>query len=135
MVFIARETLPLFRSAHTKPVAKLKLPATGNLFLDETGQAAMVLDPKEGLLTYALPKGDALSPLVEGPTRPWKLSTPPDGRGAFAVVGSDDKLTLGCYLARRAFRWPILIRTPERPRHQCGRSGGRHHTQGAGSHR
>lgn len=115
MVFIARETLPLFHSARTQSVAKLKLPATGNLFLDETGQAAMVMDPKEGLLTYALPKGESLPSLTDGPARPWKFSTSPDGRGVFAVIGSDDKLALGQFkwdkpaVASEASNWTPVV--------------------------
>jgi len=99
MVFIARETLPLFRRARTQEIAKLQLPASGGLFLDETGQAAMLIDPKEGLRTFALPKGTAMQTLGEGPARPWRLTTPPDGRGHFAVVGADGKLALG------QFKW------------------------------
>ncbi len=99
LIFITKEATPLFRSAHTKDFAKLSVPANGAIFLDESGAAAMTVSASNGIQTFALPSGQALKSVAEGPALPWKVCTSPEASGRFAIIDGSGKLALG------QFKW------------------------------
>ncbi len=95
MVFIAKEALPLFKPPSSAALSAFKLPPSQGLLLDESGKAAVLVSPREGLHVHRLPDGHLLSTSTDGPKRPWLSHTPLQPRGELLVQGEDGKLTAG----------------------------------------
>jgi phosphate transport system permease protein len=95
MVFIAKEALPLFRPAASASLGAFKQPPSQGLLLDESGKAAVLVSPQEGLQVHRLPDGQLLSTLTDGPARPWRSQTSLQPHGELLVQGQDGKLTAG----------------------------------------
>jgi len=99
LVFIARESFPLFRSPRTKELASFQQTAATALLVEETGKAAAALDSSAGVRAFSLRDGQILQTLQEGPGRPWLAHSGLDNQGQFLVLGCDG--TLG----RALFKW------------------------------
>ncbi|MBL0209990.1 MAG: ABC transporter permease subunit [Holophagaceae bacterium] len=95
MVFIAKEAMPLFRPPSSASLGAFKLPPSQGLLVDESGKAAVLVSPQDGLQIHRLPDGQLLSTLADGPARPWRSHTPLQPRGEMLVQGQDGKLAVG----------------------------------------
>lgn len=92
LFFIAKEALPLFFPARTQAQAIVALERGQGLWAEESAKTIMVPDSAKGLRVHLAQDGRLVDTLTSGPTLPWKLSTVPNSRGQFAVVGADGKL-------------------------------------------
>lgn len=96
LVFIMKESVPLFIPPHSKFLATVQAPRAGGAWVDESGKAVVLLSPSEGLKALRFPEGTALPvpSAAEGPALPWRAFTPPNGRGESLVTGADGRLFL-----------------------------------------
>ena len=95
LIFIAKETMPLFRAPSSASLSTIRLPPSQGSLLDESGKAAVLVSPREGLQVHRLPDGHLLSTVTDGPMRPWRSQTPLQPLGEMLVQGRDGKLTVG----------------------------------------
>ena len=94
LLFILKESLPLFLPPSSKSVATLKTPVTEGAWLDESGKAVVLLSRTRGLKALRLPQGSELPVPTGGPALPWGMSTPPNSRGESLVLAADGRLFL-----------------------------------------
>jgi phosphate transport system permease protein len=95
LLFILKESLPLFIPPQSKSLGTLLAPRSGGAWLDESGKTVVLASPTEGLKAFRFPEGTALPVPKEGPVLPWRLFTPPNPRGESIVIGADGRLFLG----------------------------------------
>lgn len=90
LLFIGRETFPLFRGARSE--ARPAFQAPGALLLDESGKAAASLSPSRGLELLRLPDGGTLRKAEGGPALPWTGVQPFGPRGGALVADGEGRL-------------------------------------------
>jgi phosphate transport system permease protein len=95
LLFIGKEAYPLFLSPHSKALATAALPPSSALAPDETGRALATLDAAQGVRGFTVDGGHPLPPAANGPALPWRTHTSVDGKGGFAVLGADHRLSFG----------------------------------------
>ena len=110
LLFILKESVPLFLPPLARSVGTLQAPRSGGAWLDESGKTVVLASPSEGLKALRFPEGTALPVPHEGPVLPWRLFTPPNPRGESVVIGADGRLFLG----RMAWSKPAGENDPSR---------------------
>jgi len=95
LLFIGKEAYPLCLSPRSKALATAALPVSSGLVPDETGRALITLDAAQGLRSFTVPDGRPLGQVAAGPALPWRSHTSVDGKGGFAALGADHKLSFG----------------------------------------
>jgi phosphate transport system permease protein len=94
LLFIAKESIPLFIPAQSRAMGTLQAPRSTSAWLDESGKAVVLLSPAEGLKALRLPAGTPLPAPAGGPALPWTTFTPLNPRGEALVIGADGRLFL-----------------------------------------
>jgi phosphate transport system permease protein len=94
LLFIMKESVPLFMPAQSKAVGTLQASRSGGAWLDESGKTIVLLSRTEGLKALRVPEGTPLPVPTDGPALPWRAATPPNGRGDSLVIGADGRLSL-----------------------------------------
>ncbi|MDR3684222.1 MAG: ABC transporter permease subunit [Geothrix sp.] len=102
LLFILKESLPLFIPPQSKALAPLSAPPSAGAWLDESGQVAVLLSRSEGLKALQVHGGSPLGVPAGGPLLPWRRFTSLNARGEALVIGADDRL----FLARLAWSKP-----------------------------
>jgi len=87
LLFILKESLPLFMPAQSRSVGTLQAPRSGGAWLDESGKTVVLLSQSLGLKALRFPEGTPLPVPAEGPTLPWRTFTPLSARGEALVIG------------------------------------------------
>jgi phosphate transport system permease protein len=95
LLFILKESLPLFISPQSRAAGTVQAPRGAGAWLDESGKTVVLASPSEGIRALRFPEGTALPVPAEGPALPWRLSTPLNPRGESLVIGADGRLFLG----------------------------------------
>jgi phosphate transport system permease protein len=94
LLFIMKESIPLFIPPQSKAAGTLQAPPAGGAWVDESGKAVVLQTAKSGLKALRLPEGAALPAPEGGPALPWRVFTPLNSRGEALVVGADRRLFL-----------------------------------------
>jgi phosphate transport system permease protein len=94
LLFILKESLPLFIPPQSKSLGTVPAPRSGGAWLDESGKAVVLLSRTEGLKALRLPEGAPLPVPPEGPPLPWRACTALNSRGESLVIGADGSLSL-----------------------------------------
>ncbi len=102
LLFIAKESIPLFIPPQSKAIGTVQALPSGGAWLDESGKTVVTMSQSEGLKALRLPSGTPLPVPTGGPVLPWKLFTPPNPRGESLVIGADGRL----FLSRLAWSKP-----------------------------
>ena len=102
LLFILKESLPLFIPSQSKSMGILQAPRSGGAWLDESGKTVVLLSRTGGLKALRFPEGTPLSVPAEGPARPWRAFTALNARGESLVIGADGRL----FLTRMAWSKP-----------------------------
>ncbi|HJV48003.1 MAG TPA: ABC transporter permease subunit [Geothrix sp.] len=102
LLFIMKESVPLFIPPQSKSVGSLQAPRSGGAWVDESGKAIVLLSQTEGLKALRVPEGTLLPVPGDGPALPWRMATPPSPRGESLVLGGDGRL----FLAQLAWSKP-----------------------------
>ena len=110
LLFILKESLPLFMPAQSRSVGTLQAPRSGGAWLDESGKTVVLLSQPLGLKALRFPEGTPLPVPAEGPTLPWRTFTPLSARGEALVIGADDRL----FLAHLAWSKPAGENDPSK---------------------
>lgn len=102
LVFILKESVPLFIPPQSKALGTIQAPRSSGAWLDESGKAVVLMSQTEGLKALRLPAGTTLPVPAGGPTLPWTTFTPLNPSGESLVVGADGRF----FLARLAWSKP-----------------------------
>jgi phosphate transport system permease protein len=102
LLFILKESLPLFIPPQSKSLGTVEAPRAGGAWLDESGKAVVLLSRTEGLKALRIPGGLPLPVPSDGPALPWSICTTLNSRGESLVVAADGRL----FLARLAWSKP-----------------------------
>jgi phosphate transport system permease protein len=102
LLFILKESLPLFIPSQSKSMGILQAPRSGGAWLDESGKTVVLLSRAGGLKALRFPEGTPLSVPAEGPALPWRTFTALNARGESLVIGADGRL----FLTRMAWSKP-----------------------------
>ena len=102
LLFIAKESIPLFIPPQSKALGTVPAPRSGGAWLDESGKAVVLMSPTEGLKALRLPAGTPLPVPTDGPALPWTTFTPLNPQGEALVIGADARL----FLTRLAWSKP-----------------------------
>jgi phosphate transport system permease protein len=94
LLFILKESLPLFIPPQSKSLGTVPAPRSGGAWLDESGKAVVLLSRTEGLKALRIPEGSPLPVPSDGPALPWRTFTTLNSRGESLVVGADGRLSL-----------------------------------------
>jgi len=94
LLFIMKESVPLFIPPQSKFLASVQAPRSGGLWIDESLKAAVLLSRTEGLKALRFPQGASLPTPAEGPALPWRTATTLNPRGEALVVGADGRLSM-----------------------------------------
>ncbi|WLT33404.1 ABC transporter permease subunit [Geothrix sp. PMB-07] len=96
LVFIMKESIPLFVPPQSKFLATVQAPPSGGVWVDESGKAVVLLSRTEGLKALRFPEGTALAAPgpAEGPALPWRAFTTLNARGESLITGADGRLFL-----------------------------------------
>jgi len=94
LLFILKESVPLFLPPQSKSIGTLPAPRSGGAWLDESGKAVVLVSPTEGLKALRFPQGTPLPVPGDGPPLPWRTFTALNPRGESLVVGADGRLFL-----------------------------------------
>lgn len=95
LLFILKESLPLFIPPQSKAMGTLPAPPSGGAWLDESGKTVVLATRTEGLKALRFPEGTALPVPPDGPALPWRFSTPLNPKGQSVVIASDGRLFFG----------------------------------------
>ncbi len=110
LLFILKESLPLFIPPQSRSLGTVQAPRSGGAWLDESGRAVVLLSGTEGLKALRLPEGSSLPVPSDGPALPWRTFTTLNSRGESLVIGADDRLSL----ARLAWSKPAGENDPSK---------------------
>jgi phosphate transport system permease protein len=102
LLFILKESLPLFVPPQSKALGTLQAPRSGGAWLDESGKAVVLMSQSEGLKALRTAEGTPLPCPSGGPSLPWRTFTPLNTRGESLVIGADGRL----FLARLVWSKP-----------------------------
>jgi phosphate transport system permease protein len=102
LLFILKESLPLFIPSQSKSMGTLPAPRSGGAWLDESGKTVVLLSRSEGLKAMRVSDGTSLPVPADGPSRPWRTFTALNARGESLVIGADGRL----FLTRMAWSKP-----------------------------
>jgi len=93
MVFIAKEALPLFRSAKIRELQSQTVPASDAVFLDDSGKHAATFSRSEGFKQRSLEQDDIeIAGSKDQPPLPWKKFFLNNAKGHLVIQASDDKV-------------------------------------------
>jgi len=94
LLFILKESLPLFVPPRAIAMGTLQAPPSGGAWVDESGKAIVLLSRTGGLKALRFPEGTPLPAPSDGPALPWRTATALNPRGESLVVGADGRLFL-----------------------------------------
>jgi phosphate transport system permease protein len=94
LLFILKESLPLFLPSQSKSMGTLPAPRSGGAWLDESGKTVVLLSRFEGLKALRVSDGTPLPVPADGPALPWQTFTALNARGESLVIGADGRLFL-----------------------------------------
>ncbi len=95
LLFILKESLPLFIPPQSRAAGTVQAPRSSGAWLDESGKTVVLASSTEGLKALRFPEGTPLSVPAGGPALPWRLATPLNPRGESLVISADGRLSLG----------------------------------------
>lgn len=95
LLFILKESLPLFIPPQSKAVGTVPAPPAGGAWLDESGKTVVLASKTEGLKALRLPAGTALPVPAGGPLLPWRSATPVNPKGQSVVIDGEGRLYFG----------------------------------------
>ena len=102
LLFILKESLPLFIPAQSKALGVLPAQPAEGAWLDEAGKTVVLASQTRGLSALRLPEGTPLPVPAGGPALPWQTLVPPNTKGETLVIGADHRL----YFTRLAWSKP-----------------------------
>jgi phosphate transport system permease protein len=102
LLFILKESLPLFIPPQSKSMGTLQAPRSGGAWMDESGKTVVLLSRSEGLKALRTSDGSPLPVPTDGPSLPWQTFTALNARGESLVIGADGRL----FLTRMAWSKP-----------------------------
>ena len=102
LLFIMKESVPLFIPPQSKALGTLAAEPAGGAWADESGKAIVLASRTAGLKALRHPEGTALPVPSDGPALPWRTLTPLNPRGEALVIGADARL----FLTRLAWSKP-----------------------------
>jgi phosphate transport system permease protein len=94
LLFILKESVPLFIPPQSRVVGTLPAPRAGGAWVDESGKAVVLMSRAGGLSALRMPQGTPLPVPAEGPALPWRTFTALNARGEALVIGADGRLFL-----------------------------------------
>ena len=92
LLFIMKESVPLFLPPQSKSLGTLQTGPAGGAWADESGKAIVLMSRTEGVRALRFPEGSALPAPDDGPALPWRSFTPLNPKGEALVVGADGRL-------------------------------------------
>ncbi|MBP7619012.1 MAG: hypothetical protein KA743_10885, partial [Geothrix sp.] len=92
LLFIMKESVPLFLPPQSKSLGTLQTGPAGGAWADESGKAIVLMSRTEGVRALRFPEGSALPAPGDGPALPWRSFTPLNPKGEALVVGADGRL-------------------------------------------
>jgi hypothetical protein len=92
LLFIMKESVPLFLPPQSKSLGTLQTGPAGGAWADESGKAIVLMSRTEGVRALRFPEGSALPAPGDGPVLPWRSFTPLNPKGEALVVGADGRL-------------------------------------------
>jgi hypothetical protein len=92
LLFIMKESVPLFLPAQSRALGTLQLAPASGAWSDESGKAIVLMSRTEGVKALRFPEGSTLPTPGDGPALPWRALTALNPRGEALVVGADDRL-------------------------------------------
>jgi phosphate transport system permease protein len=94
LLFILKESVPLFIPPQSKALDTLQAQQAGGAWVEESGKAIVLLSRTEGLKALRSSGGTALPVPGGAPELPWRSLTPLSSRGESLIVGADNRLSL-----------------------------------------
>jgi len=94
LLFILKESLPLFIPPQSKVLGTVPAPRAAGAWVDESGKAVVLLSPTDGLKALRFPQGTPLSVPTAGPALPWQSVTALNARGEALIVDAERHLVL-----------------------------------------
>ena len=93
LLFIMKESVPLFLPPQSKSLGTLQTGPAGGAWADESGKAIVLMSRTEGVRALRFPEGSALPAPDDGPALPWRSCTPLNSKGEALVAARGFRAT------------------------------------------